>query len=797
MKFGEEWLRQWVNPPISSKQLCEQLTNFGCEAECIKENPLYLQNVVIGEIVSKKPFNIIKKLFIYTICIQNNQKIFIVFMDKEYLLIGTKIPIILTNNSLKKKSCILTENFSKTNKNNEFGSYHSLGIDKNNHDIVVLECNAIIGLSFNNYRHINKYLMKFFIPFNRVDLRSIWGLSREIALLNNLPLPQIKHKSFLHLKNFIKGNVSIDIQNDYIQYIFCELYAIDLKSVLPFYMQERLIKSDMFTNNIIKNIINYVFIETGHWFHVFDLDLLSKKLYISSLNKEELIIDKNNKNFLLPKGTIILYDSKKILSFEDMVYSKYYKVNNFTKNLFLGSICFNSDFIQNRSLPLPTIKQNMDYMKYNIYPVLQKNILKYIQTLIKKICGGNFSIYKIYKMNTNIFIPIVLLLKIEQLNKITGIKFFKKDIIIILKDCHFSYFEKKNILYVTPPYWRSDIRIVEDLISEIIRIYGYNKIIAKSPREYINKFLIKKGKISLSRIKLFLSDHGYFEIISYSFVNSAIQECFKLKDKSLKIKNPISNDMSEMRLSLWIGLLSCVSYNQKRQQESIRLFETGLCFVSPKDRYTPVIQDEYLSGAISGFIGRREWYLKNRKLDFYDLKGDLESILNICGKLKDVEFISKKYVGLCSKQSVGIYLYDQLIGRIGVLDSSFHEIFDLKDSVILFEIMWKKICNRSDTNIKNISLLPNSKRDISIIVPDTILSKDILNLCINNISIKNTDIHIYDVYTGNNIPIRKKSVSICFVFNDAVRTLKESDITLNILQCINALKDKFGATLRD
>ncbi|VFP83563.1 phenylalanine--tRNA ligase subunit beta [Buchnera aphidicola] len=796
MKFGEEWLRQWINPPISSKQLCEQLTNFGCEAECIKENNLYVQNTVIGEIIFKKPFNIIKKLFIYTVRIYNNQKIFILFIDKEYLIKGTKVPIILTNNILEKKTHVLTENFFK-NSDNKFGSYHLLGIDKNNHEIIVLEYNAIVGLNFNNHRHINRYIMKFFIPFNRVDLRSIWGLSREIALLNKLPLPQIKHKHFLYSKIFIKNRVAISIKNNFIQYIFCEFYNLDTKSILPFYMQERLIQSDMFTNNIIKNIINYVFIETGHWFHIFDLDYLDKKLYISSLKQEKLIRDKNDKKFILPKDTIILHNYKKILSFEDMEYSEYSKVSNLTKNLFLGSICFDPVFIQTRYLSRPILNQNMDYMKYNIYPILQKNIFKYIQTLIKKICSGDFSILKIYKMDINIFVPIVLLLTIEKLNKITGIKFIKRDVITILKDCHFIFFEKNNIFYVTPPYWRSDIRIIEDLISEIIRIYGYEKIVSQSPYEHVNKFLNKKNKISLSRIKLFLSDRGYFEIISYSFVNSTIQKYFKMREESLKIKNPISSDMSEMRLSLWIGLLSCIAYNQKRQKESIRLFETGLCFFSPQDRCSPIIQNEYLSGAISGLIGRREWYLKNRKLDFYDLKGDIEFILNICGKLGDVEFISEKYVGLCAEQSVGIYLHNQLIGRIGVLDSSFHDIFDLKDSVILFEIMWKKICYRSVNNIKHISLLPNSKRDISIIVLDTVLSKDILNLCTNNISIKNTDIHIYDIYTGHNIPIGKKSISISFIFNSSVSTLKESDINLNILQCITALKNKFGAILRD
>ncbi|VFP78069.1 Phenylalanine--tRNA ligase beta subunit [Buchnera aphidicola (Cinara cuneomaculata)] len=797
MKFGEEWLRQWVNPSISSKQLCEQLTSFGCEAECIRENKIQVHDAVIGEIFSKKPYDVSNKLVIYKVCILNNQKIFIIFSDKKYLLIGSKIPIILSNNVFKKKNHIPKINLFKNSVNNIFGSYHLLGIDKGNHDIIILEKNAVVGSNFCNYRRINRYIMKFFVPFNRTDLHSIWGVSREIALLNKSQLPQLKYQNSLNHNNFIKNNINVSINNDFIQYIFCEIYSLDLKSILPFYMQERLIQSDLFTDNIIKNIINYVFIETGHWFHILDLDNLCKQLYIDSLEEEKFIINKDNKKFFLPKSTIILRDLEKILSFEDMQYSEFIELKNSTKNLFLGSICFDPAFIRRRSLVFPVINKNTDFTRYNIYPNVQKNIFEYTRTLINTICSGNFSILKIYQMNMSIFTPIILLLTLEKLNKISGIVFTKKDIIAILNDCYFLYSENNNVFYITPPYWRTDIIIIEDVISEIIRMYGYEKIISKPPKKCINNFLNKENRISLSRIKLFLSDRGYFEIISYSFINATLHKFFRLKDKILKIKNPISNEMSEMRSSLWIGLLNCVAYNQKRQQESIRVFETGLCFVSPKESSSSIFQDEYLSGAISGFVGRREWYIKNRKLDFYDLKGDIESILNICGKLNNIEFISEEFMGLCSKHSVGIYLYNQLIGRMGVLDSSFYDKFDLKDSVILFEIMWKKICDQSTINIQNISLLPNSTRDISIIISDTILSKDIVNLCLDNISIQNTHVYTYDVYTGHNIPIKKKSISVCFTFNSMNITLKESDINLNILKCINALKYKFGAVLRD
>ncbi|VAX76341.1 phenylalanine--tRNA ligase subunit beta [Buchnera aphidicola] len=801
MKIGAEWLRQWIDLPISNINLCKQLTIFGCEVNYIQEKKKYFSNTVIGRIVSKKKYFPDKRLILYRVRISRTKKIYIINKKKNYLSAGVQIPVILPQSSLIKDMKILSCYLYKNKISGVFCSYHLAGIEKNNKEVIIISKKLKVGSDFNHYLCSYNDIMKFFIPFNRIDLRSVWGISREIAVLNHLPLPKLKYKSRFIPKKVLSEpriNINIDIKNSNIQYIFCEFYSLKVPSVFPFRMQERLRVSNLLSDNIILNIINYIFIETGHWFHVFDLDYLKQEIYIKELQEKQVIQDKNNKSISLVKGTVILSDLKNILSFEDMEYSHYSSVNSITKNLFLGSICFEAEFIQSRNLIIG-VERKIEYLKYNVYPSTQKNIFQYIQNLILDICGGETTTLKKYKIEKDYSESNLLSLNINRINRVSGIKFTKKDILSILKICYFKFFSKKDNFFITPPYWRTDIRIIEDLFSEIIRIYGFEKIQSSPPKNWNLSFKHTKERISLSRIKLFLIDRGYFEIISYSFIDPVVQKFFITQSNSLSIINPISSDMSEMRLSLWIGLLNCVSYHQKRQNESIKLFETGLCFFSKKEKgkIKKVFQNDYLALAISGFYSHRSWYLKNRKFDFYDLKGDVESILNICGKMNCVEFSPENFIGLCSEQSAGIYLNGQFIGRIGVLDPSFYNVFNLHDSVILFEIMWKKICDSRSIKIKYISVLPSSQRDISIIVSSNILSKDIIDVCRNNISIKNTDIYIYDVYTGSNIPVGKKSISICFTFNSFKNTLIESDINLNISQCVTALKDKFGAILRD
>ncbi|WP_075433703.1 phenylalanine--tRNA ligase subunit beta [Buchnera aphidicola] len=796
MKLGEEWLRDWINPPVLNKKLCKQLIAFGYEVELVKGKKLFFSNTKIGQIVSKKICNVNNRFTSYKVSLSENYFVYIKYAEKKYLSQGKKVPVVFSSPlnivDIKKSSLDQVDMTVCT-----FASYHFLGIEKNNYEILILSDNAMIGSNITDFFAPYRYSMKFFLPFNRTDLRSVWGLSREVAILNKLPLPNLRHSTILDQKRSFNSAIRVITKSSYIQYIFCEFHHIKMKSVLPFFMQERLRRSNALTKNIISNIVNYVFIETGYWFHVFNLDRLGPKLYIKIIKNKKSIQDSDKKNIYLPVGTIVLENSKKILSFEDMEYVNCRKINISTKNLFLGSLCVDFHFLQNRHFSMPNLSRQIEYSKYNTNPYIQKNIFEYIQKLILDICGGISSKSQFHSMQNNERPLNTLVLTIEKLNKISGIFFTKKQVISILNFCHFSFFEKKNNFFVTPPYWRTDINFTEELIGEIIRVYGCENVKLQPPEEYTYNLEYKKECISLSRIKLFLIDRGYFEIISYSFVNSQIQKLFSAPCNILKIQNPISRDMSEMRVSLWIGLLNCISYNQKRQHESIRVFETGLCFSSQKKNSIKIIQQEYLSAAISGLAGRREWYSVNRKFDFYDLKGDLESILNLCGKLKNIEFISEKFIGLCEQNSAGIYLNGQFVGCIGILDAKFYEVFDLKDSVILFEIMWKKIRDLPSLEIQHVSELPISKRDISIIVFNYVLGKDVLRICHQHTSIQNTGIYIYDVYSGPNIPRGKKSMSICFTFNSATSSLCESDINLNILQCMKALQNKLGAILRD
>lgn len=795
MNIGEEWLRSWVNPSISSKNLCKQMINVGFEIEknfdfCKK----IFTNVVVGKVISNSIDYMNSKYMVYNVKIDLKKTICVVSKNKK-IISGTKIPIALIGSVLSNGTKISLKNINNIFSYGKFCSFHDLNIELYNYNIIILPKNIKVGIDF--FKYLYKSILKINFPTNRTDLHSIIGIAREISIINRLDIPKIPCYLNIKSKKKYKCCTYIEINNILVQYFSREIYSINSKSVLPFKIRERLRIFGMLQNNILINIINYVYIETGHWIHIFDLDDLCGNIFLRYANHTDDIDRKSSTSFINLEKNIVLTDEKKILSLNDMSIIKNAHVNINTKNIFFGSICFDPFFLHNTEKKITNGYNNTKFLKYNICSEIQLSTIEYCTNLIVEICGGISTIMqkKFFSLKPIKKLPIKL--DIKDVNKIIGHSFTKKNFLKILDQCKFKYFYEHDIFFITAPFWRTDIHILEDIVGEIVRMYGCDKIVSTPPITIMSKQCKDKKYQLLSCVKSFLVSSGYYEIISYSFINSKFQKVFFPKKNNLEIMNPISIDMSVMRKTLWIGLINCISYNQNRQNKSIRIFETGLCFIPNKINSLQVNQINYLSGAISGYINPRVWNLKYRKFDFYDLKGIVESIFKIFGCLNFIQFSLKKVHGLCIKQSVGIYLFEKLIGIIGILDKSLHKTFHLKDSVILFEIFWEKLNYKKSIIFKNISELPVIIRDISIIISDFIDSSDIIQTCIHNIFLKNVNIYIYDIYQGSGIPLGKKSISIRFIFESKKKMLRENDININIEQCISELKKQFQAILRD
>jgi len=307
----------------------------------------------------------------------------------------------------------------------------------------------------------------------------------------------------------------------------------------------------------------------------------------------------------------------------------------------------------------------------------------------------------------------------------------------------------------------------------------------------------READLSLKRAKNLLVDKGYQEAITYSFVDPKVQQLLHPGEEALILPSPISSDMSAMRLSLWTGLLGAVVYNQNRQQSRVRLFESGLRFVPDTQADLGIRQDVMLAGVLSGNRYEEHWDLARQTVDFYDLKGDLESLLDLTGKLDAISFRAEANPALHPGQSAGIYLAGERIGFIGVVHPELERKLDLNGRTLVFELLWNKVANRVLPDAREISRFPANRRDIAVVVAETVPAADIIAECkkvgVNQV----VGVNLFDVYRGKGVNEGEKSLAISLILQDTSRTLEEEEIAATVAKCVAALKERFQATLRD
>ncbi|WP_048966251.1 phenylalanine--tRNA ligase subunit beta, partial [Enterobacter hormaechei] len=307
----------------------------------------------------------------------------------------------------------------------------------------------------------------------------------------------------------------------------------------------------------------------------------------------------------------------------------------------------------------------------------------------------------------------------------------------------------------------------------------------------------READLSLKRVKTMLNDKGYQEVITYSFVDPKLQQLIHPGQEALILPSPISSEMSAMRLSLWTGLLGTIVYNQNRQQNRVRIFESGLRFVPDTQANLGIRQDLMLAGAISGNRYEEHWDLAKGTVDFYDMKGDLEAILDLTGKLSEIEFRAEAIPALHPGQSAAIYLDGKRVGFIGVVHPELERKLDLNGRTIVFELEWNPVADRVIPQAKDVSRFPANRRDIAVVVAENVPAADILAECkkvgVNQV----VGVNLFDVYRGKGVAEGFKSLAISLILQDTSRTLEEEEIAATVAKCVEALKERFQASLRD
>ncbi|WP_404340395.1 phenylalanine--tRNA ligase subunit beta [Pseudoalteromonas mariniglutinosa] len=795
MKFSEKWLREWVNPAIDTQALAEQLSMAGLEVDGVEPAAAKFSGVVVGEVVECGQHPDADKLRVTKINVGGDELLDIV-CGAPNCRQGIKVAVATVGAVLPGDFKIKKAKLRGQPSHGMLCAFVELGISEEGDGIMELPLDAPVGTDLREYLSLDDSIIDVDLTPNRGDCLGIKGIAREVGVLNSI---DVKALDIPVLTPTIDDKVSIELVNEDAcpRYLGRVIKGINLDAETPLWMVEKLRRSGVRAIDPVVDVTNYVLIELGHPMHAFDLKAIEGGIKVRSADAGEELVLLDGNTAKLNESTLVIADHNKALAIAGIFGGEQSGVTEQTTDILLESAFFNPVAIagQARSYGLHTdashrYERGVDF-------ALQHDAMERATALLLEIVGGQAG--PVVEAVAKDKLPKVteVRLRRERLDRVIGHHIDDAKVTDILTRLGLDVKIVDGVWSADVPSYRFDIRIEEDLIEEVARVYGYNSIPNVAPTAKLKMTTHNEANIAVNKFRNTLVTRGYQEAITYSFVDPKAQAILHPDSNALILPHPISTDMSAMRVSLMPGLLASVMYNQNRQQPRIRLFEHGLKFLRDEHAENGVNQVAVMGGVISGLVYGEHWVEEKRVVDFYDLKGDVEALLSLTNDTSRFEIKAEQSDGLHPGQSAVIYVDGKKVGFFGAIHPQVQKSLDINNAAFVFEIEMPALEKRKLPEAVGISKFPSNRRDIAILVEDQVKSGDILEVIEKVGGNQLVDLNLFDVYKGKGIEPNYKSLAIALTLQAVDRTLEEKDINQVVDKVVAALAEQFNASLRD
>jgi phenylalanyl-tRNA synthetase beta chain len=643
------------------------------------------------------------------------------------------------------------------------------------------------------------YIIEISITPNRGDCLSVRGMAREASALTRTPITSIK---FVEMKPSINDTfpVSISAKAECPRYIGRIIRDVKANIETPAWMKEKLRCSGINSISPIVDVTNYVMMELGQPMHAFDLNTLDEKIVVRLSKKGEKISLLDGSEKILDDKTLVIADAKKPVAIAGVMGGLDSSVTLLTQDIFLESAFFSAVTVAKQRQYYGLNSDSASRFERGVDPEIQREAMERATQLILDIAGGKAGplIEVIHKTD----LPEKTLVKLpkDKVARVLGITISDADIENIFKRLQFqatktAAFFNQDGWEVKIPSYRSDIAIAEDLIEEIARLYGYDKI----PMHNLASTLVAPAETDAGHLHTMLRqslcDQGFHEIVSYSFIDKKLQVLLDPGISALELMNPISAEMAVMRTNLLPGLISTMLYNKSRQQHRVRLFEIGMCFTSDGKSLS---QQPKLAGLLTGLAFPEQWGMPSREADFFDMKAHVVNLLKVSYDVDELIFKPISHPAMHPGQTAGIYHQEQQIGVVGAIHPAILQALDLpqQTNIFVFELALNQLPKTKPWHFKEISKFPEIRRDLAILVNQAIPVKAIQDTISITAGDWLKDVFIFDVYQGKGVSPGLKSVALALVLQHPTRTLVDEEVTKLMEKVILTLKGQFGAELR-
>ena len=790
MKFSEKWLREWVNPALDTDALVEKLTGAGLEVDAVEAVAGDFSGVVVGQVTSVTPHPDADKLRLTKVNVGGDELLDIV-CGASNVREGLKIPVAVIG-------AVLPGNFkikqAKLRGVPSFGmlcSSKELGLTESADGLMELADDAPVGEDFRVYLDLDDKTIDIDLTPNRSDCLSVAGVAREVGVLTSEDINAVACDD-VNATSSKTFEVMVEASAACPRYLGRVIENINPAAETPVWMQEKLRRSGLRSLGPVVDVTNYVMLELGQPMHAFDLDKIEQVINVRLSQQGEKLTLLDGQEIETQAGTLLISDSQKPLALAGVMGGKESAVSSQTTSLFLEAAFFAPEAIAGKARSYGLHTDSSHRFERGVDPELANSAMNRATALLLEIVGGEAG--PVIEQCSEKDLPEIasIHLRADRIKRVLGLELDKETVSEQLTRLGLVVEDVDGGWQVSVPSFRFDLSIEVDLIEELGRLYGYDKLPNTRPQGTVLTTNITETLTPVERLQNVLVDRGYYEAVTYSFVEPKIQQLLA-EDTSapIKLANPISADLSVMRTSLWPGLVQAMVYNANRQHERIRLFEVGRVFRGTLDN---IDQHRQIGGLIYGSQYAEQWSQKPRNVDFFDIKADVEALLKLGGG--QITYEAESHPALHPGQSARVYKNGRAIGWLGALHPKLNKPLDIDGKVYVFELSLSDVVETDVPEFETLSKFPALRRDLALLVDDAITAGQIED-CLREID---SDIlksfQLFDVYSGDGVELGKKSLAVAFILQHKERTLTDDEVDSLLNSVTEALAQTLNATIR-
>ncbi|AMB80216.1 MULTISPECIES: phenylalanine--tRNA ligase subunit beta [Pseudomonas] len=791
MKFSEQWLRGWVNPQVGRDELVARLSMAGLEVDSVTPAAGVFSGVVVGEVLSTEQHPDADKL---RVCqVSNGSETFQVVCGAPNVRPGLKIPFAMIGAELPGDFKIKKAKLRGVESNGMLCSQAELQVGEGNDGLMELPADAPVGEDIRVYLDLEDASIEVDLTPNRGDCLSLAGLAREVGALYAAPVTRPVVATVAPVHDEVRS-VEVLAPAACPRYLGRVIRNVDLSKPAPLWMVERLRRADVRSIDAAVDITNYVMLELGQPLHAFDLAEINGGIRVRMAEEGEKLVLLDGQEVTLRSDTLVIADHTRALAIAGVMGGEHSGVSASTRDVFLESAFFDQIAVAGKARSYGLHTDASHRYERGVDWKLAREAMERATGLLLEITGGEAG--PIIETVNEQYLPSIapITLRAARISQMLGMEMDSAEVERLLSGLGLTISaDGAGQWRVEVPSHRFDISLEVDLIEELARLYGYNRLPVRYPQARLAPQAKAEARSDLPELRRLLVARGYQEAITYSFIDPKQFELFSPGVEPLLLANPISNDMAAMRASLWPGLVKSLQHNLNRQQDRVRLFESGLRFVGQLEGLK---QEPMLSGVVCGSRLPEGWAQGRDVVDFFDVKADVEAVLGFAGALDSFTFVAGKHPALHPGQTARIERDGREVGYIGAIHPELSKNLGLDRPVFVFELVLAEVALGKMPKFQELSRFPEVRRDLALLADRDVAASAVLEVIRENAGEWLTDLRLFDVYQGKGIDPHRKSLAVGLTWQHPSRTLNDDEVNTTTQNILTSLEKRLNATLR-